>query len=142
MLDQGATGLSVLFDIPIFEMYDSHDLLSQGQVGLSGVCIDSIEDMGILFKDINFEEISVSLVTHYPSNTAILFPMFLALAEERGVPWDRLRGSVQNDITMEEIVHSGSEFIAPRHCFRIQCDNIEFIRKNVPRVEFCYPQRL
>jgi len=136
MLDHGATGLNILFDIPTIQMYDSDDPFSQGQVGMSGVCVDSVEDMDILFKDIRLDEITVSLVTHYPSNTAILFPMFLALAEERGIPWEKLRGSVQNDTTLEEVIRSGAEFIAPRDCFRIQCDNIEFIRKNVPQWNF------
>ena len=136
MLDHGATGLNILFDIPTIQMYDSDDPFSQGQVGMSGVCVDSVEDMDILFKDIRLDEITVSLVTHYPSNTAILFPMFLALAEERGIPWEKLRGSVQNDTTLEEVIRSGAEFIAPKDCFRIQCDNIEFIRKNVPLWNF------
>ena len=136
MLDHGATGLNVLFDIPTIQMYDSDDPLSRGQVGMSGVCIDSVDDMELLFKDIRLDEITVSIVTHYPSNTAILFPIFLALAEERGIPWEKLRGSVQNDATLEEVIRSGAEFIAPRDCFRIQCDNIEFIRKNVPQWNF------
>jgi len=136
MLDHGATGLNIVFDIPTIQMYDSDDPLSQGQVGLSGVCIDSVEDMELLFKDIRLDEVTISIVTHYPSNTAILFSMFLTLAEEKGIPWDKLRGSVQNDITMEEVIRSGAEFIAPRDCFRIQCDNIEFIRKNVPQWNF------
>ena len=136
MLDHGATGLNVLFDIPTIQMYDSDDPLSRGQVGMSGVCIDSVDDMELLFKDIRLDEITVSIVTHYPSNTAILFPIFLALAEERGIPWEKLRGSVQNDATLEEVIRSGAEFISPRDCFRIQCDNIEFIRKNVPQWNF------
>jgi len=136
MLDHGATGLNVLFDIPTIQMYDSDDPLSRGQVGMSGVCVDSVDDMELLFKDIRLDEITVSIVTHYPSNTAILFPIFLALAEERGIPWEKLRGSVQNDATLEEVIRSGAEFIAPRDCFRIQCDNIEFIRNNVPQWNF------
>jgi len=136
MLDHGATGLNILFDIPTIQMYDSDDPLAQGQVGMSGVCVDSVEDMDLLFKGIRLEEITVSIVTHYPSNTAILFPMFLALAEERGIPWEKLKGSVQNDTTLEELIRSGAEFIAPRDCFRIQCDNIEFIRRNVPQWNF------
>ncbi len=136
MLDHGATGLNILFDIPTIQMYDSDDPLAQGQVGMSGVCVDSVEDMALLFKDIRLDEVTVSIVTHYPSNTAILFPLFLALAEERGIPWEKLRGSVQNDTTLEEVIRSGAEFIAPKDCFRIQCDNIEFIRKNVPQWNF------
>ncbi len=136
MLSHGATGLNILFDIPTIQMYDSDDPLAEGQVGVSGVCVDSVEDMAIIFKDIPLDQISVSIVTHYPSNTAILFSMFLVVAEERGIPWKTLRGSVQNDITMEELVRSGSEYIPPRDCFRLQCDNIEFIRENVPHWNF------
>src|SRR3989304_6002976 len=97
MLAHGGTGINVLFDLPTIQMYDSDDPLSKGQVGMSGVAIDSLEDMDLVFKDIPLDKITVSLVTHYPSNTAILFPMYLALAERRGIPWDKLRGSVQND---------------------------------------------
>lgn len=136
MLEHGATGLNILFDIPTIQMYDSDDPLSKGQVGMSGVCIDSIEDMDVLFRDIHLDEVTISIVTHYPSNTAILFPMFLALAEERGIPIKKLKGSVQNDITMEEVIRSGAEFIAPKDCFRIQCDNIEFIKNNMPLWNF------
>jgi methylmalonyl-CoA mutase N-terminal domain/subunit len=136
MLAHGGTGLNVLFDLPTIQMYDSDDPVSKGQVGMSGVAVDSVEDMEILFKDIPLDKVTVSIVTHYPSNTAILFPMYLALAKRRGIPWDRLRGSVQNDITLEEVVRSGPEYIPPRDCFRIQCDNIEFIRRHVPLWNF------
>jgi methylmalonyl-CoA mutase N-terminal domain/subunit len=136
MLAHGGTGANVLFDLPTIQMYDSDDPISKGQVGMSGVAIDSVDDMEILFKDIPLDKVTVSLVTHYPSNTAILFPMYLALAERRGIPFEKLRGSVQNDITLEEVVRSGPEYLPPKDCFRIQCDNIEFIRKNVPLWNF------
>ena len=136
MIDHGATGLNILFDLPTIQMYDSDDPFAVGQVGMSGVCVDSVEDMARLFKDVPLDEVTISIVTHYPSNTAILFPMFLALAEDRGIPWGNLRGSVQNDITLEELIRSGSEYIPPKDCFRLQCDNIEFIRKNVPKWNF------
>jgi methylmalonyl-CoA mutase N-terminal domain/subunit len=136
MLDHGATGVNVLFDLPTIQMYDSDDPISKGQVGMSGVAIDSVDDMDLLFKDIPLDKVTVSLVTHYPSNTAILFPMYLVVAERRGIPWDKLRGSVQNDITMEEVVRSGPEYIPPQACFGIQCDNIEFMRQNVPQWNF------
>ncbi|MBW2094552.1 MAG: methylmalonyl-CoA mutase [Deltaproteobacteria bacterium] len=136
MLEHGATGLNVLFDIPTIQMYDSDDPFALGQVGMSGVCVDSVEDMDLLFRDIPLDEVTVSIVTHYPTNTAILFPMFLVVAEERGIPWDRLRGSVQNDMTLEELIRSGPEYIPPKDCFRIQGDNIEFIRTNVPKWNF------
>jgi len=136
MLDNGATGLSVIFDLPTTQMYDSDDPISTGQVGTSGVAIDSSRDMEILFDDIPLEEVTVSIVTHFPSNTAILFPMFLAAAEKRGIPFDVLGGTVQNDTTMEEVVRSGPEYLPPKDVFRIQCDNNEFIRKNIPRWNF------
>jgi len=136
MLDNGATGLSVIFDLPTTQMYDSDDPISTGQVGTSGVAIDSSRDMEILFDGIPLEEVTVSIVTHFPSNTAILFPMFLAAAEKRGIPFDVLGGTVQNDTTMEEVVRSGPEYLPPKDVFRIQCDNNEFIRKNIPRWNF------
>jgi methylmalonyl-CoA mutase N-terminal domain/subunit len=136
LLDHGATGISIIFDLPTIQMYDSDDPVSTGQVGMSGVAIDSVDDMDRLFKGIALDEVTVSLVTHYPSNSAILFPMYLALAKRRGIPWERLKGSIQNDITLEEVVRSGPEYIPPPDCFRIQCDNIEFIRQHVPLWNF------
>ncbi len=136
MLEHGGTGISVIYDLPTTQMYDSDDPISKGQVGMSGVAIDSADDMEILFKDVPIDKVTVSLVTHYPSNTAILFPMYLAAAERRGIPFDALRGSVQNDITLEEVVRSGPEYIPPGDCFRIQCDNIEFVKNNVPYFNF------
>lgn len=136
MLEHGATGVSVIHDLPTTQMYDSDDPISRGQVGMSGVAIDSADDMEILFKDVPIDKVTVSLVTHYPSNTAILFPMYMAAALRRGYSLDAIRGSVQNDITLEEVVRSGPEYIPPKDCFRIQCDNIEFIKKNVPLFNF------
>lgn len=136
MLANGATGLSVIFDIPTVQMYDSDNPVSKGQVGTSGVAIDSAEDMEILFEGIPLEKTTVSIVTHFPSNTAILFPMFLASAARRGIPFDKLGGTVQNDTTMEEVVRSGPEYLPPKDVFRIQCDNVEYIRLNVPNFNF------
>ena len=136
MMDNGATGLSVIFDLPTTQMYDSDDPISAGQVGTSGVAIDSTADMEILFDGIPLEEVTVSIVTHFPSNTAILFPMFLAAAEKRGISFDKLGGTVQNDTTMEEVVRSGPEYLPPKDVFRIQCDNNEYIRQNIPRWNF------
>ena len=136
MLDNGASGLSVIFDLPTTQMYDSDDPISKGQVGTSGVAIDSAVDMEILFEGIPLDKVTVSIVTHFPSNTAILFPMFLAAAEKKGIPFDVLGGTVQNDTTMEEVVRSGPEYLPPKNVFRIQCDNNEFIRQNIPRWNF------
>jgi methylmalonyl-CoA mutase N-terminal domain/subunit len=133
LLDNGATGLSIVFDIPTIQEYDSDSPRARGQVGMGGVAVDSAEDMELLFKDIPIDKTSVSLVTHYPTNTAILFAMYLVMAERRGVAWENLMGSVQNDMVMEEVVRGGLEFIPPSQCFRTQCDNISFIRTHVPK---------
>jgi len=133
LLDNGATGVNIVFDIPTIQEYDSDSPVARGQVGMGGVAVDSVNDMELLFKDVPIDKMSVSLVTHYPTNTAILFAMYLVMAERRGVPWEKLRGSVQNDMVMEEVVRGGLEFIPPRECFRTQCDNISFIRTHVPK---------
>ena len=139
LLEHGATGVNIVFDLPTIQQYDSDDPMAVGQVGMGGVAIDSVEDMEILFKGVPIDKISVSIVSHYPTNTAILFPMYLVMAERRGISWDKLNGSVQNDFIMEEVVRGTPEFIPPYDCFRIQCDNIEFIRKNVPRWNYITP---
>jgi methylmalonyl-CoA mutase N-terminal domain/subunit len=133
LLDNGATGVNIVFDIPTIQEYDSDSPAAWGQVGMGGVAIDSVNDVELLFKDVPIDKLSVSLVTHYPTNTAILFAMYLVMAERRGVSWEKLRGSVQNDMVMEEVVRGGLEFIPPKACFRTQCDNISFIRTYVPK---------
>jgi len=133
LLDHGATGTNWALDLATVQMFDSDEPETLGQVATVGVPIDCVEDMEIICKDIAIDKVSASIVTHYPRNTAIIFPMYLVLAERRGIPWDKLPGSVQNDFIMEELVRSASEYIPPKDHFRIQCDNIEFIRKNVPQ---------
>ncbi len=132
LLEHGATGTNLALDLATVQMFDSDEPESLGQVGTVGVPIDCVEDMEVIYKDIPIDKISASIVTHYPRNTAIIFPMYLVMAERRGIPWDKLPGSVQNDFIMENVVRSASEYIPPRDDFRVQCDNIEFLRKNVP----------
>jgi len=132
LLEHGATGTNLALDLATVQMFDSDEPEAKGQVATVGVPIDCVEDMEVIYKDIPLDKISASIVTHYPRNTAILFPMYLVVAERRGIPWDKLPGSVQNDFIMEEVVRSASEYIPPKDDFRIQCDNIEFLRKNVP----------
>ena len=132
LLEHGATGTNWALDLATVQMFDSDEPEAQGQVATVGVPIDCVEDMEIICKDIPIDKVSASIITHYPRNTAIVFPMYLVLAERRGIPWDKLPGSVQNDFIMESLVRSASEYIPPKDDFRVQCDNIEFIRKNVP----------
>ncbi len=133
LLEHGATGTNWALDLATVQMFDSDEPEAKGQVATVGVPVDCVEDMEIICKDIPIEKISASIVTHYPGNTAIIFPMYLVMAERRGISWDKLPGSVQNDFIMESLVRSAIEYIPPKDDFRIQCDNIEFIRKNVPQ---------
>ncbi|MFC2018144.1 methylmalonyl-CoA mutase [Chloroflexota bacterium] len=133
LLDSGATGINLALDLATVQMFDSDEPESKGQVGTVGVPIDCVEDMDAIFKDIPIDKMSASIVTHYPRNTSLIFPMYLVMAEQRGVSWDTLTGSVQNDFIMENMVRSAAEYIPPKDAFRVQCDNIEFLRKFVPR---------
>ena len=133
LVEQGATGINVALDLPTVQMFDSDEPESKGNVAVVGVPVDCVEDWEVIFKDIPIDKISVSVITHYPRNTAILFPMYLVMAEKRGIPWDKLPGSVQNDLIMENVVRGAIEYIPPKDDFRVQCDNIEFLRKEVPQ---------
>lgn len=133
LLDNGATGVNVLFDVPTIQMYDSDEPESAGMVGVVGVPIDTVDDMEATFKDIPIDQISVSIVSHYPSNTAILMAMYLVMAERRGIPWAKLKGSVQNDFIMEEVIRNGLDFIPPQACFDLQCGNVAFLAENCPQ---------
>jgi len=133
LIEQGATGLNMALDLSTVQMFDSDEPEASGQTGVVGVPVDCVDDMETIYKDIPIDKISVSVITHFPRNTAIIFPMYLVMAERRGIPWDQLTGSVQNDFIMESVVRGACEFIPPKDDFRVQCDNIEFIRKEVPR---------
>ncbi len=133
LLEHGATGTNWALDLATVQMFDSDEPEAKGQVATVGCPFDCVEDMEVVCKDIDITKVSASIITHYPRNTAIIFPMYLVMAERRGIPWDKLPGSSQNDFIMESLVRSASEYIPPRDDFRIQCDNIEFIRKNVPQ---------
>lgn len=133
LLKHGATGINIVFDLPTIQEYDSDHPYAKGQVGLCGVAIDTVEDMKALFKGVPLNEISVSLTTHYPSNTMILASMFLVAAEEMGYRWEELRGTVQNDPIMEAVVRTSPEALPPRAIFKIHVDNIEFLRGRVPK---------
>jgi methylmalonyl-CoA mutase N-terminal domain/subunit len=133
MLAHGGTGINILFDLPTVRGYDSDSEEAEGNVGQCGTCVDSIEDVARIFQDIPVDELSVSIVTHLPSTTTVIFCMYLAMAQERGIDPRRLRGTTQNDFIMECAVGSAPETIPPRHSFRLQCDAVEFIRQQAPR---------
>ncbi len=133
LLDKGATGINIVFDLPTIRGYDSDDYRAEGNVGICGVAIDSLEDMEELFAGIPIEEVTSSVVTHLPSTTVVLLSMYTVMAEKRGVPLEKLGGTTQNDFLMETTIGSAPEIIPPAHSFRLQCDAIEYASKHLPR---------
>lgn len=130
LLEHGQTGLSTAFDLPTLMGWDSDDELSEGEVGICGVAISSIEDMKILFDGIPLDKVSTSMTINSPA--AMVFAFYLAEAELQGVPFNKLRGTLQNDILKEYIAQK--EFIYnPEPSMRIIVDMIEYCRDNVPQ---------
>jgi len=124
------TGLSTAFDLPTLMGRDSDDALSIGEVGKCGVAIDTIEDMHRLYADIPVGEVTVSQTINGPA--AAIWAMYLAHALQRGISWDTLGGTLQNDILKE--FHSQNEFIYPPEAsVKLVVDTIEFQTKLVPR---------
>jgi methylmalonyl-CoA mutase N-terminal domain/subunit len=130
LLSQGQTGLSVAFHLPTQAGYDSDHPLSMGEVGKVGVAIDSIEDMKVLFDGIPLDKVTTSMTINAPAS--VLLGMYLALAEEQGVPWDKVGGTVQNDV-LKEIICRGQYIYPPKPTMRLTVDLIEFCQKNVPK---------
>jgi methylmalonyl-CoA mutase, N-terminal domain len=133
LLDHGATGASILFDLPTIRGYNSDDPESEGNVGACGAAVDSIWDMDDFFKGIDLGAVSTSIVTHLPSTSLVIPGMYFAVAELRGTPWTNVAGTCQNDFIMETCVGSAPEILPPRVSFRMQCDVVEWVCKNVPR---------
>jgi methylmalonyl-CoA mutase N-terminal domain/subunit len=133
LLDHGATGVSILFDLPTIRGYNSDDPEAEGNVGACGAAVDSIWDMDNFFKDIDLGTVSTSIVTHLPSTSLVIPAMYFAVAEQRGIPLTNVAGTCQNDFIMETCVGSAPEILPPHVSFRMQCDVIEWICKNVPR---------
>ena len=130
LLRNGQTGLSVAFDLPTLMGCDSDDSISNGEVGICGVAISSLEDMEILLDGIPLDKVSVSMTINSPA--AMIYAFFLAVAKKQGVPLDQLRGTLQNDILKEYIAQK--EFIYPPHpSMRIITDMVEFSTKEVPQ---------
>jgi methylmalonyl-CoA mutase, N-terminal domain len=130
LLAQGTTGLSVAFDLPTQIGYDSDHALARGEVGRVGVAIDSIEDMRRLFEGIPLERVTTSMTIN--STAAILLALYLAVAEEQGVGWERVGGTVQNDI-LKEYAARGTYIYPPAHSLRLVTDVIAFCAERVPR---------
>ena len=130
LLQQGQTGLSVAFQLPTQAGYDSDHPLSMGEVGKVGVAIDHIDDMKILFNQIPLDKVTTSMTMNAPAG--VLLSMYLAIAEEQGVPWDKVGGTIQNDV-LKEIICRGQYIYPPKPTMRLTVDLIEFCQKHVPR---------
>jgi len=128
LLNHGQTGLSVAFDLPTLMGWDSDSPMSEGEVGICGVSISSLEDMEILFDKIPLDKVSTSMTINSPA--AMIFAFYLAVAKKQNVGYKNLRGTLQNDILKEYIAQK--EYIYPPHpSMRIIVDMIEFCAKDV-----------
>jgi methylmalonyl-CoA mutase N-terminal domain/subunit len=130
LLDHGQTGLSVAFDLPTQIGYDSDHPLVEGEVGKSGVAIDSLRDMEILFDGIPLDRVSTSMTIN--STAAILLTLYMAVAEKQGVKAEVLQGTIQNDI-LKEYAARGTYIYPPVESMRITTDIFQFCREHVPR---------
>ncbi len=130
LLNNGTTGLSVAFDLPTQMGYDSDHDLSDGEVGKSGVAIDTLRDMEILFDGIKLENVSTSMTIN--STASILLGMYIALARKQGADVKKISGTIQNDI-LKEYAARGTYIYPPVPSMRIITDIFEYCSKEVPK---------
>ncbi|MDJ1434028.1 methylmalonyl-CoA mutase family protein [Halostagnicola sp. A-GB9-2] len=130
LIDQGQTGLSVAFDMPTLMGIDSDDPMSEGEVGKEGVAVDTLADFEILFEGIDIDEISTSFTIN-PS-AAVIYAMYVALADRQGVPRSELRGTLQNDM-FKEFIAQKEWVIPPEPSLSIVTDTIEFAVDETPK---------
>jgi methylmalonyl-CoA mutase N-terminal domain/subunit len=130
LLSQGQTGLSVAFDLPTLMGYDSDHPLARGEVGKCGVAISSLADMEALFEQIPLERVTTSMTINSPA--AVVWAMYLAVAEKQGANWKAISGTLQNDILKEYIAQK--EYIyPPEPSLRLVVDTIEFGARETPQ---------
>ena len=130
LIEHGSTGLSMAFDLPTQLGRDSDDPLCDGEVGRTGVPIDTIEDMRICFDRISLAEVSTSMTINAPA--AILLLLYELVGEEQGVASRQLRGTVQNDV-LKEYMARGNYIYPPEPTMRLTTDIFEYCQKNVPK---------
>jgi methylmalonyl-CoA mutase, N-terminal domain len=130
LIEHGSTGLSMAFDLPTQLGRDSDDELCRGEVGRTGVAIDTIEDMRICFDQIPLDEVSTSMTINAPA--AILLLLYELVGEEQGVSAEKLRGTVQNDV-LKEYVARGNYIFPPEPTMRLTTDIFEYCRERVPK---------
>ena len=130
LIEHGSTGLSMAFDLPTQLGRDSDDPLCRGEVGRTGVPIDTIEDMRICFDQIPLDGVSTSMTINAPAG--ILLLLYELVGEEQGVPSEKLRGTVQNDV-LKEYMARGNYIYPPEPTMRLTTDVFEYCRENVPK---------
>jgi methylmalonyl-CoA mutase, N-terminal domain len=130
LLAQGQDGLSTAFDMPGLMGYDADHERARGEVGREGVSVSSVHDMARLFDRIPLDKVSTSMTIN--CSASVLLAMYLVVAERQGVPWNKVAGTIQNDMLKEFIAQK--EWISPpRPSLRIVTDMIEFCARKVPR---------
>jgi len=130
LLDQGQNGLSVAYDLPTLMGYDADSALSEGEVGKCGVAVSSLADMEVLFDQIPLEQVTVSQTINAPAS--VLLAMYLVVAEKQGASWNKISGTLQNDILKEYIAQK--EWIYPiQPAMKLVVDTFEFCTQHVPR---------
>ena len=130
LLEHGETGLSVAFDYPTLYGYDTDHPMARGEFGKCGVAISSLKDMEILFDGIPLDKITTSMTINGPA--AILWAMYIATAEKRGIPKEKIGGTIQNDI-LKEYIAQKSFIFPPEPSMRLIVDTFEYGMKYVPK---------
>ncbi|MDT7573509.1 MAG: methylmalonyl-CoA mutase, N-terminal domain [Actinomycetota bacterium] len=130
LVAQGTGGLSVAFDLPTQMGYDSDDPVASGEVGKVGVAIDSLEDMRILFDQIPLDTVSTSMTINAPASVLLL--LYALVAEEKGIPGDKLTGTIQNDV-LKEYIARGTYIYPPQQSLRLITDIFKYCRAEIPK---------
>jgi methylmalonyl-CoA mutase N-terminal domain/subunit len=130
LLSRGGTGLSMAFDLPTQLGLDSDDPLCEGEVGRTGVAIDTIDDMRTAFDGIPLDEVSTSMTINAPA--AVLLMLYDLVAEEQGVPSEKLRGTVQNDV-LKEYIARGNYIYPPEPTMRLTTDIFAYCAETIPK---------
>ncbi len=130
LLSQGQTGLSVAFDLPTQIGYDSDHPFAEGEIGKTGVAIDTLGDIEILFDQIPLDQVSTSMTINSPA--AILLAMYIVLGEKQNVSREKIAGTIQNDI-LKEYIARGTYIFPPAPSMRIITDIFEYCSQNTPR---------
>jgi methylmalonyl-CoA mutase, N-terminal domain len=130
LVAHGTGGLSVAFDLPTQMGHDSDSAIAHGEVGKVGVAIDSIDDMKVLFDGIPLDEVSTSMTINAPA--ALLLLMYQIVAEDAGIPSDKLTGTIQNDV-LKEYIARGTYIYPPQESLRLITDIFKYCRTELPR---------